>query len=104
MPEERKNKMSRKDTLEAIGEKRKEIEDLERELKELPERVDTVDVYLHSNKESIYEQGAQAGLSDKQLKYFVYACTEVKATLSVDENGKVEIIAVEGMTLQKKEE
>ena len=97
--------MSRKDELkEKIVKKREEIEDLERELKILPARVDKVDIYLHSDKESMYEQGAQAGLSDKQLKYFVHACTEIRATLSVDENGKVEIFAVDGMTLQKKEE
>ena len=96
--------MSRKDELKKeIAKKHKEIENLERNLKALPERVDTVYVYLHSDKESMHEQGAQAGLSDKQLKYFVYACLEVRATLSVDENGKAEIIAVDGMTLQKKE-
>ena len=103
--------MSRKDELKKEIEKKrnlalsmyKEIDGLESELKELPSIVTTVDVYLHSDKESMYEQGAQAGLSDKQLKYFVYACTEIRATLSVDKNGKVEIIAVDGMTLQKKE-
>ena len=87
--------MSRKDTLVKIAEKRKEIEDLEHELKNLPAIVTTIDVFLHSSKESMYEEGIHAGLSDKQLELFVYACSELKVTLSVNEEGEAEIIAVD---------
>lgn len=88
--------MSRKDTLVKIAEKRKEIEDLECELKELPPIVTTVDVYLQSSKESMYREGKKAGLSDEQLELFVYACSEIKVTLAVNEEGEAEIIAVDG--------
>ena len=92
--------MSRKDTLGKIKKKRKEIEDLERELKELPPEVCTVDVYLHSSSESMYREGKNAGLSDKQLELFVYACSEVKATLSVDEDGEAVITSVDDKPLE----
>ena len=93
--------MVRKDTLEKIDKKRKEIEELESELKELPPEACTIDVFLHSSKESMYEQGEQAGLSDKQMELFVYACSDVKVTLSVNEKGEAEIIAVDDKPLVK---
>ena len=102
--------MSRKDTLEEIAKKLKEIEDLERELvnleielKERPPIATTVDIYLHSSKESMYRHGKKAGLSDTQLELFVYACQEVTVTLSVNEKGKAEIIAVDGRPFKEGE-
>ena len=96
--------MSRKDELKRrIDKKRKEIEDMMRELKALPERVDTINVYLHSSKEAMYEEGKQEGLSDKQLELFKYVCNEVKVTLSVNEDGEAEIIAVDDRQFKEEE-
>lgn len=42
-------------------------------------------VYLHSNRESMYECGKELGLIGDALNLFAYACYEVKLTVDVDE-------------------
>ena len=73
------------------------------EIVNLPPRGTTVDIYLHSSKEAMREEGKQEGLSDKQLELFMYACSEVKVTLSVNEEGEAEIIAVNDRQFKEEE-
>ena len=55
-----------------------------------------VKVYLHSNKEDMWEKGEELGLKGKALEEFTYACYEVKIGLEVDEKtGLSEIISVD---------
>lgn len=58
-------------------------------------------VYLHSSKESMYDAGKKAGLSDKALEQFMYACYEVEVTLDVnEEDGHAKIVAVDNRRLE----
>jgi len=60
----------------------------------------TVITYLHSSKESMYDVGQQAGLSEEALKKFIYALYEVKFTLDVNaKTGDATIMAVDGKEL-----
>lgn len=43
------------------------------------------DVYLHSNRDSMYDCGKRLGLTGDAANMFAYACYEVKLTVDVDE-------------------
>ena len=58
-----------------------------------------ITVYLHSSKESMYDAGEKAGLKDDALHLFMYACTEVRVDLDVDEKGNAIIKSVDGRNL-----
>lgn len=56
----------------------------------------TAVVYLHANKEGMWELGEQLGLTGEALQMFRHACTEVKVELSVDETtGEATIVKVD---------
>lgn len=42
-------------------------------------------VYVHCDKETMYEKGQSLGLTGQALDKFMYACYEVKLDLEVDE-------------------
>ncbi len=64
-----------------------------------------ITTWLHAIKESNYEAGKQAGLSEEALQMFIYANTEVMITNRVDPNtGESEIIAVDGRLLAEKKD
>jgi len=92
---------SKERLMEEISNKKKEVEKLEAMLEEIPAET-KIDVYLHSDKESMYDDGKGAGLTKEQLDKFVYACGEVKLTLRVDECGVADIIAVDDRRVEKK--
>jgi hypothetical protein len=55
-----------------------------------------IDIYVHKNKEDIWDKAEELGLQGQAKKDFMYALTEVKLTLEVDmDTGKSEIIAVD---------
>jgi len=55
-------------------------------------KVKTV-VYLHSDKESMYEHGQELGIKDKALNEFCYCCYEVGIHIEVDtKTGKYKIL------------
>jgi len=59
-----------------------------------------IKMYLHSNKESNYDKGEEAGLSEKALENFIYALYEVEFDVEVDtKTGYARIIAVDGHNL-----
>jgi len=60
-----------------------------------------VKAYLHSEKESMWEVGEKAGLSEKQLELFKFALYEVEFDLLVDDKGSVKILRVNGKKLQE---
>lgn len=52
--------------------------------------------YLHSDKDSMYELGAEIGLKEDALRIFVYALYEVEVTMEVDmETGRAKAIKFE---------
>ncbi len=62
--------------------------------------MEKVDVYLHSNKEEMWDQGEKIGLKGEALRKFKFACYEVKITLNVNEDtGDASIVAVDDRTL-----
>lgn len=60
-----------------------------------------VKAYLHSNKESMWRVGEQAGLSEKQLELFKFALCEVEFDLLVNDEGSVKILRVDGKKIQE---
>ncbi len=55
-----------------------------------------IKAYVHGSKESMRDAGEQAGLSEKALGMFVFACSEIEVLLDVDEQtGKARIIKVD---------
>ena len=61
----------------------------------------TTTIYLHNDKDSMWEEGERLGLKDEALRMFRHACSEVKLTLAVDEKtGVAEITAVDGRALK----
>lgn len=63
-----------------------------------PRRVTT---YLHSSKESNYEDGEGLGLTDNALQKFAYACCEVAIELEVWPDGRSCIVGVDGKKFQE---
>lgn len=58
------------------------------------------DIYVHSSKDSMWEEGEKLGLSGEALRMFIHAAGEVKLTIDVDEKtGGVVILAVDGRKL-----
>ena len=51
----------------------------------------TFDVYLHADRESMYEFGMKHGLHSDALRLFRHALTEVTVTLSVNEDGTYKV-------------
>jgi hypothetical protein len=62
-----------------------------------------IDIYLHSDKDSVYDKGQAAGLSEEALRKFMYTGYEVKMTYDVNaETGDSKLIAVDDITLGAK--
>ena len=61
----------------------------------------TTDVYVHSDKGTMYQVGKELGLSSKALETFVYTGYEVKLTINIDESsGDSDIIKVDDRVLE----
>lgn len=61
-----------------------------------------VDVFMHGNKEAMWEKGEELGLSEDALQMFKYACLEVRITLRVErETGKARIVKVNGSEVRE---
>jgi hypothetical protein len=59
-------------------------------------------VYLHGNRESMWEHGASLGLTGEALRNFSFACYEVEVLLDVKPGtGEALIVAVDGLELQR---
>lgn len=55
-------------------------------------------IYLHSNKEAMYNIAQELGLSEEASKNFKYACYEVAIELEVNrQTGEAKIVAVNGV-------
>ncbi len=62
-----------------------------------------VKVFLHAEKESMWELGEELGLTGEALGRFRYTCYEVELDLEVDEKtGESAIVAVDGIKLGRK--
>ena len=58
-------------------------------------------IYLHSDKDSMYEKGMKLGLSGEALSMFKYACCEVTVTIEVDPaTGFASIVEVDGRKVE----
>jgi len=52
-------------------------------------------VYLHSNKEAMYDKGEELGLSKEAISdNFSYCCYEVKVDIEVYEDGTYKILGI----------
>ena len=59
-------------------------------------------VYLHSDKDSMFDKGIQLELSQDALAEFKYALYEVEFEIEVNKDtGKYEILKVDGKNLAK---
>ena len=59
-------------------------------------------VYVHANKETMFENGERLGLKGEALKTFSYACYEVAIGLEVDtKTGDAKIVTVDGREVKK---
>jgi len=59
------------------------------------------DVYVHADKDTMWELGEKLGLSEEALMMFRHAASEVKLTIEVDEQtGESTIIACDGKELK----
>lgn len=58
-----------------------------------------ITTYLHSSKETMREEAAEAGLSEEAQDEFRYALYEVEFELEVNEHGEYEILRVDGRDL-----
>lgn len=66
--------------------------------------MERVKVYLHSNKEEMYDIGYKLGMRDEVLHRFQGALYEVEFTLGVNlKTGKAIILEVEGIKLSSQE-
>ena len=55
-----------------------------------------IDVYVHSSRDSMFEQGEKLGFTGEILSMFSYAASEVKLTMEVDETtGLATIVMVD---------
>ena len=58
-------------------------------------------VYLHSDRDTMYEIGEELGLTGKELENFSYSCYEVEITLKVDpKTGNAEIFQIDGRNVE----
>lgn len=54
-------------------------------------------IYLHSDKDTMWDKAKELGLSEDATRMFRYACCEVEVELEVDrKTGEAEIIGVDG--------
>lgn len=60
-----------------------------------------VKVCVHGRKETCYEAGKAAGLTDEQLKMFVFAACEHCIEYEVDEKGGATPVCLDGKTLME---
>ena len=60
-----------------------------------------IDIYLHSDKESMYDAAKEAGLTGDALSNACYLGYEVKLTYDVDSKGNGKIIAVDDRKVSK---
>ena len=44
----------------------------------------TLDIYVHSDRDDVWNKGEELGLEDDVLQMFSHACCEVKLTVDVD--------------------
>ena len=59
------------------------------------------DIYLHSSKESNFDHAQKIGLTGEAETVFLYALSEVKITIDVNEvTGEAVIIAVDDRLIQ----
>ena len=58
-----------------------------------------ITVYVHSTKESAWDAGKKAGLSESQLSNFKYAGYEHRMEYEVDEEGCPTLVSVDGRRL-----
>ncbi len=56
-------------------------------------------VYVHADKDSMYEKGESLGFKDDELRMFSHALTEIEIEISVDKMGIVKILKVDGREL-----
>ena len=62
----------------------------------LPEFPKKTSVYLHSNKEAMWDKGQELGLSEEAISdNFRSCCYEVKVNIEVNEDGTYKILSVE---------
>lgn len=69
---------------------------LDREATPWPRRLK---VYLHSNKDSMWEKGEEVGLDEAGCKLFMYSLYEVEFDLEVSRDGSSRIVAVDKQSL-----
>ena len=63
----------------------------------------TVNVYLHSSREVMYDKGKALGLAGQALEYFAYTGYEEKITYAVDmETGESTPVALNDRELKAK--
>ena len=58
-----------------------------------------IKVYVHGSKETAYDAGKKAGLSDDQLEKFVYVALEHEIEYEVDAEGWGTPVALDGKPL-----
>lgn len=57
----------------------------------------TVEVYIHGNKERMWETGEQLGLKGEALSMFSHACDEFELELEVNEvTGEAKVTKIDG--------
>ena len=61
--------------------------------------MDKITVYLHSDKESMYEDATKYGLVGERAERFMYNLYEVKIDLEVDDAGDAIVTHVNGSPL-----
>lgn len=55
-----------------------------------------IDIYVHADRDRLYEVGELMGFTGEVLRLFSFTCCEVKLTVDVDEQtGNSQIIAVD---------
>jgi hypothetical protein len=58
-----------------------------------------ITVYIHPDKQVMYEKGVEAGMKGDPLEKFKFALNEVKFELEVNEEGSATIVSVDGKLL-----
>ena len=93
---------TRKEIKEKIKSLKSELSDLESEFEDAPADNTSIDVYLHGDKETLYERAEESGLTTDQTDKFLSTCYEVKITISVDADGNSKIVAVDDKAVSDK--
>ncbi len=62
----------------------------------------TAKIYLHSTKESMWEQGEELKLTKSQLQEFIYTGCEVSIEIEIDNNGQAWATHLQGVKLERK--